>query len=130
MTNTKIVTAGVLAAAGANISNAVKVALGATTTRFTLEAIITNGAVGEPTSKLRVGLHFATSNATGTAAAEVPALVQGSQAKHVDIKTEPLAVSYIATKDFFPNGSNIFVWLETPKLPAAAAVDVWLNELT
>lgn len=130
MTSTKVINAGVLTAAGEDISNPTKLALQATTVRYTLEVKVTNGASNFPDLINRLECLFDTSNETGTAAATVPNLVENCKICTAKVKHSPLAITIWKSRDYFVNGTNLFVWLRHGNLPIAAAVDVWLNEMT
>lgn len=130
MTSTKIVAAGVLAAIGADVSLPLKTAFGATTRSYTLEVQVTNGVKAEATRMLKLELLFVSSNNTGTAANMVPSLALHAQKLIIDLKCEPGAITFKATKEFVATGTNLFTWFNCPELPLAAAVDLWLNEHT
>jgi hypothetical protein len=128
MTNTKIVNAGTLAAAGANISNATKVSLAAGTREYTLEVKITNGASAPAEQTLQAMLRWAVSNTDGTAATEAANFGQNVQGHTIRMRMGPGEVTHVTTKNFVPTGSILYVWIEHGKLPANATVDVWVNE--
>ena len=130
MTNTQMVTAGALAAAGSDLSNAAKLTLQSTTKGYTIEAKITNGAVPESTVRLPVELRFACSNTDGVAATVAAQLALGCNRKEGLLKPGKGEVTFIATKPFIPTGSVLYVWVNSPKLPAAATVDIWANEIS
>lgn len=129
MTNTKIINAGVLLAAGSDLSNATKVTLPASTKKYTLEVIITNGAA--PANAINTiykpELRFATSNVDGVAATIAAQLQLHSQFRKADLKTHISAVTQFTTVPFVPTGSLLYVWLSHPGFPLDASVDVWLN---
>lgn len=127
MTNTQIITAGALVAAGSDLSNATKVTLNGATRKFTLEARVTYGAI--PGQDIQpVALRFATSNVDGTAAAQAAILELMSAAKTCKIKTEKGAATHFYSVPFVPTGAILYVWASHPGLPADAVLDVWLNE--
>lgn len=130
MTSTKVITAGVLTILGEDISNPTKLALQATTVRYTLEVKVTNGANNFPDLLNRIECLFDTSNETGTAAATVPNLVENCKTLSAKLKHSPSSVTIFKSRDYFVNGTNLFVWLRHGNLPSNAAVDVWLNEMT
>lgn len=127
MTNTKIINAGVLAAAGSDLSNATKVTLPASTKQYTLEIVITNGATPNGNNIVKPQVRFATSNVDGVAATMAAQLEQNSQFKRNDIKSGRSEVTQFTTPPFVPTGSILYVWFNHPALGAAASVDVWLN---
>lgn len=129
MTNTNVTTDGTLAAAGSELSNAAKTTLGATTRGYTLEGIILNGAVPENTKQLVVELRFKASNIDGTAAVMAAALALGCETKTVKLKMAPAETTYFTTKVFIPTGSILYTWFNSPNLPAAATVNLWLTEV-
>lgn len=127
MTNTKIINAGTLVLAGSDLSNATKVTLPASTKKYTLEVVITNGLVPEGTAALVPELRFATSNVDGVAATIAAQLTLNSQVQRSRILPGRSSVTQFTTKPFVPTGSLLYVWFSSPALPADATVDVWLN---
>lgn len=128
MINTKIIAAGALVAAGSDASLATKVTLNAATKEYTIEGIVTNGAVPEGTKTLMLQMLFATSNVDGVAATIVTSLALYAELKQVRLKHSASVITYFRSKPFIPTGSLLYVWFNSPVLPADAAIDVWLNE--
>jgi hypothetical protein len=128
MTNTQLVTAGALAAAGANVSNAIKATLGATTKVVTVEVIVTNGAIPSA-KKSALDLFIAFSNVDGVAATLATQFQQSAYRKTLNLKEGRAEVTYLCSKPLIPTGAVIYVWLGNSDLPAAGTVDIWLNEI-
>lgn len=129
MTSTQIITAGVLPAAGGNLLLAVKHSFASGTNAFSLEMKVTNGAIPEGTNRLRLKLACATSAEDGVAATVAALLEQFSQSRYTDLKTGKADVTYDKTDVYAVKGAKLYVWLESPVLPAAGSVSVWVNEL-
>jgi hypothetical protein len=129
-TYTQIITAAALGAAGQDGTLQTLATLGATTSQYALEAILTNGAINDGNLETVVRVYFATSN-LAAAPANYPATF-GPYCKSFDIHMKPGAnsVTVKSCVPFVPTGSRIFVWVDRSKGAATISLSVWLSELS
>lgn len=130
MTHTQIVTAGALVAAGSDLSNAAKLNFQTTTRGYTIEVRVTNGNIPSAQAMLSTELRFASSNVDAVAATQAALLSLGSITKEFKLKPGRADVTHASTKLCVPTGPTLYVWINSPKLPANATVDIWVNEIT
>jgi hypothetical protein len=129
-TFTKIITNAALGAAGQDGTLQTIGLLAATTLKYSLEAIIVNGAINDGNNETVVRVYFAASNLEA-APANYPS-VFGPNCKSFDIHMKPGANSTTIKSSFpfVPTGSRLFVWIDKSKGAGTVSLSLWLSEVS